>query len=111
MLKDFAKAHRPEKEEVKVNMHAEQARLAANQMRIKEAKVPVMVIFEGWGAAGKGSCLSRVIKDMDPRFFQVATMDGKPTEPPCKGSTFKGPFHLPRMLGMVDGMLGQLLGE
>ena len=81
MLKGFAKAHRPEKEEVKVNMHAEQARLAANQMRIKEAKVPVMVIFEGWGAAGKGSCLSRVIKDMDPRFFQVATMDGKPTEP------------------------------
>ena len=37
--------------------------------------------------------------------------DGKPTEPPCKGSTFKGPFHLPRMLGKVDGMLGELLGE
>lgn len=31
--------------------------------------------------------------------------DGKPTEPACKGSTFKGPFHLPRMLIMLDGML------
>lgn len=35
--------------------------------------------------------------------------DGTPTEPGVKGTTFKGPFHLPRMLGMVDGMLGELL--
>ena len=37
--------------------------------------------------------------------------DGKPTEPPTKGSTFKGPFHLPRALAMVDGMMGEILGE
>ena len=37
--------------------------------------------------------------------------DGLPTMPPCKGSTFKGPFHLPRMLGMVDTMLGEILGN
>ena len=35
--------------------------------------------------------------------------DGLPTMPPCKGSTFKGPFHLPRMLGMVDKMLDEIL--
>lgn len=35
--------------------------------------------------------------------------DGKPTEPASKGSTFKGPFHLPRMLIMVDQMLGQII--
>ena len=35
--------------------------------------------------------------------------DGKPTEPACKGSTFKGPFHLPRMLIMCDTMLGEIL--
>ncbi len=35
--------------------------------------------------------------------------DGKPTEPPCKGSTYKGPFHLPRMLSIVDHLLGELL--
>lgn len=34
---------------------------------------------------------------------------GKPTEPPCKGSTFKGPFHLPRMLMMVDQLIGDIL--
>ncbi|MFI3141789.1 MAG: AGE family epimerase/isomerase [Clostridia bacterium] len=34
--------------------------------------------------------------------------DGEPTRPACKGSTFKGPFHLPRMLVMVDKMLDEL---
>ncbi len=37
--------------------------------------------------------------------------DGKPTEPACKGSTFKGPFHVPRCLILVDQMLTELLGE
>ncbi|NLE69350.1 MAG: N-acylglucosamine 2-epimerase [Clostridiales bacterium] len=37
--------------------------------------------------------------------------DGKPTMPPCKGSTFKGPFHLPRMLLMVDEMLEQVIAK
>ena len=35
--------------------------------------------------------------------------DGLPTMPSTKGSTFKGPFHLPRCLIMCDTMLGQLL--
>nr|WP_326184674.1 AGE family epimerase/isomerase [uncultured Oscillibacter sp.] len=35
--------------------------------------------------------------------------DGLPTMPSTKGSTFKGPFHLPRALIMCDTMLGQLL--
>jgi N-acylglucosamine 2-epimerase len=37
--------------------------------------------------------------------------DGKPTQPSVKGSTFKGPFHLPRMLVMVDVMIGEVLKQ
>lgn len=37
--------------------------------------------------------------------------DGKPTQPACKGSTFKGPFHVPRCLIMLDSMLEELLGK
>ena len=37
--------------------------------------------------------------------------DGKPTMPSTKGSTFKGPFHLPRCLSMADQMLTQLLNQ
>ena len=48
----------------------------------------------------------------DPEYgdwYGYLRRDGKPTEPPCKGSTFKGPFHLPRMLIMCDQMIGQIL--
>jgi polyphosphate:AMP phosphotransferase len=74
MLKDFVKATPPEKEELKKQLDEAQEQLASYQLKIKEAKLPVMVIFEGWGAAGKGSVLGRVIKNIDPRFFKVVTM-------------------------------------
>ena len=50
----------------------------------------------------------------DPEYgewFGYLRRDGKPTEPPCKGSTFKGPFHVPRSLALADDLLGELLGE
>lgn len=37
--------------------------------------------------------------------------DGLPTQPSTKGSTFKGPFHLPRCLSIVDAVIDELLDE
>ncbi|MCD8055019.1 MAG: AGE family epimerase/isomerase [Lachnospiraceae bacterium] len=34
--------------------------------------------------------------------------DGIPTQPACKGSTFKGPFHVPRSLILVDRMMTEI---
>ena len=79
MLKDYVKPAKPGKEELKALRKAERARLAGYQMKIKEAKLPVMVLFEGWGSAGKGSVLGNVIENIDPRFFKVSTMDYAPT--------------------------------
>lgn len=48
----------------------------------------------------------------DPEYgewYGYLRRDGKPTQPPCKGSTFKGPFHVPRSLIMTDVILGQIL--
>lgn len=48
----------------------------------------------------------------DPEYgewYGYLRRDGKPTMPSTKGSTFKGPFHLPRMLIMVDRMMDELL--
>ena len=73
MLEDFVKARRLEDEELTAGIKAAREALNACQMKIKEAGLPVMVIFEGWGAAGKGSVLGRVIKSIDPRFFKVQT--------------------------------------
>ena len=53
--------------------------LAALQQPIKEAKLPVIVLVEGWGAAGKGSVIHSLIRELDPRFFKVRSV-GMPTE-------------------------------
>ena len=48
----------------------------------------------------------------DPEFgewYGYLRRDGKPTQPPCKGSTFKGPFHLPRMLSICDKLIDEIL--
>lgn len=74
MLKDFAAPEIPEGIDLSERIAEEQEKLFKNQMAIKEANLPVMVMFEGWGAAGKGSILGRVIKDIDPRFFRVTNM-------------------------------------
>ena len=79
MLKDYVKSVQPDDEALKSALKDERAKLFGYQMRLKEARLPVMVIFEGWDAAGKGSVLGKVIKNIDPRFFQVATMDAPPT--------------------------------
>lgn len=80
MLTDFVKPIPPEKEALKAELKVERDKLFAYQMKIKEAGLPVMVIFEGWGSSGKGSALGKIIKNIDPRFFEVATMDSAPTE-------------------------------
>lgn len=49
--------------------------LAEKQVVIKENKLPVIVMLEGFSAAGKGSAISSTIKFMDPRFFKVYNMD------------------------------------
>ena len=63
------------KEEVRQNIKPEiqllSERLSVLQQRLKEAKIPMIVVFEGWGAAGKGSLIGKLILNMDPRGFQV----------------------------------------
>ena len=47
----------------------------------------------------------------DPAYgewFGYLRRDGLPTEPPCKGSTFKGPFHVPRSLILVDKLMDEI---
>ena len=38
-------------------------------------------------------------------WFGYLRRDGKPTEPPCKGHTYKGPFHVMRMLAKCLTMM------
>ena len=54
-------------------------------------------------------CKEHFADDVYGEWYGYLRRDGKPTMPPTKGSTFKGPFHLPRSLIMVDTMIGQIL--
>ena len=55
--------------------------LVALQQTIKQYKIPVVILFEGWGTAGKGSLISKLILNLDPRGFKVySTADPTETE-------------------------------
>ena len=80
MLENWIKPQIPEEEELEERLHAARSKLSVLQMQIKEHGLPVLVLFEGWGTAGKGSVLGKVIKNIDPRFFKVATDRGGKTQ-------------------------------
>ncbi len=50
----------------------------------------------------------------DPEYgewYGYLRRDGLPTEPSTKGSTFKGPFHLPRSMILADKLIGEILDK
>lgn len=49
-------------------------RLVQQQLLIKENKLPVLVLIEGWGTSGKGWMIGKAIEEMDPRFFHVVSV-------------------------------------
>ena len=54
-------------------------KLGELQRRAREAGVPVVIVFEGWDAAGKGTLINKLILALDPRGFNV-----HPTNPPTE---------------------------
>lgn len=75
MLKnyDFQKVELvPDIEECLINAKLE---LSKKQILLKDKKIPVVVLFEGWGASGIGTTLGKAIQNMDPRFYNVVKMN------------------------------------
>ncbi len=79
MLKNWIRPEKPDGEEIKQRLKAAQEKLEEQQMKLKERKLPVLVLIEGWGAAGKGSSIGQIIRNIDPRFFKVFSMPSTPT--------------------------------
>jgi len=73
MLKDFEKSKHEEKETVNAEIKELRARLIGQQQLIREKKLPVLVLIEGWAAAGKGSLIKEIISEIDPRFYNVVS--------------------------------------
>jgi polyphosphate:AMP phosphotransferase len=51
-----------------------QEELGTLQIRMKDKGLPVIILFEGWGASGKGTLIADTIKLLDPRFFKVVSV-------------------------------------
>ena len=56
MLKTWIPEEIPEKEELKKRIKEAGEKLYQQQMKLKEHKLPVLVLFEGWGASGWQAC-------------------------------------------------------
>ena len=71
MLEKIDLSRTVEKEVYKQVQKEEGARLGQLQRRLKDAGIPVIILFEGMGAAGKGTQINRLIQSLDPRGFDV----------------------------------------
>ena len=58
-------------EEYREELKKLQKRLGELHNRIYRKKIPVILCYEGWDAAGKGGNIRRIAKPLDPRGFDV----------------------------------------
>jgi len=73
MLADVNTNQIMDKKEYKETIGRLEDELTGLQQRVRDAGLPVVVVFEGWGAAGKGTHISRLVNPLDPRHFDVRT--------------------------------------
>jgi polyphosphate kinase 2 (PPK2 family) len=63
----------------KERMEALELQLGALQRQVREQNLPVVIVFEGRDAAGKGTMINRLVLALDARGFKVHAMNA-PTE-------------------------------
>lgn len=86
MLEKIDLSKKIEKSEYNRLMPELEIQLGEAQRKIRELKIPVIIVFEGWEAAGKGSMINRLTLALDPRGFTV-----HPTNPPTQDEKYR-PF-------------------
>ena len=79
MLSDIDLNQSLDKKEYREQMRPLETTLGRLQQVLRETEIPVIIVFEGWGASGKGTSIARVVNALDPRYFDVRTT-GKTNE-------------------------------
>ena len=74
MLEQIDLTKTMEKEAYREEIAQMELTLARMQRACKEQKIPVIIIFEGFDAAGKGLQINKLIHPLDPRGFHVYAM-------------------------------------
>lgn len=65
------------KQEYKTLIAELEIQLGELQRQARALQIPVIIVFEGWDAAGKGTLINKLLLTLDPRGFQV-----NPINPP-----------------------------
>lgn len=71
MLEKIDLSKKMKKEDYRQEMEELTGKLGRLQRRCRDAGLPVMIVFEGFDAAGKGMQIGRLIQALDPRGFEV----------------------------------------
>ena len=64
MLEKIDLSKKMSRKDFKVAMEETDAKLGRLQRACRENKIPVVILFEGYGAAGKGTMISRLIEPL-----------------------------------------------
>ena len=66
-------AKKSENDALKQEVKALREKLMAMQQTLREKGLPILVLVEGWAAAGKGSLINELISEIDPRNYNVVS--------------------------------------
>lgn len=80
MLEKIDLSKTMDKKEYKKRMEVLGSKLARLQRELKSCNIPVMIVFEGFGGAGKGTQINHLIEPMDPRGFTVYSTQAETQE-------------------------------
>jgi AMP-polyphosphate phosphotransferase len=64
--------------EYKQTLKFQQERIHEIVHEIHSSKIPIVMVYCGWDAAGKGGCIKRLVQGIDPRGYSVTPV-GAPT--------------------------------
>lgn len=93
---------------------AAQLRLRKLHFRMYERQLPVLAVFEGWDAAGKGGAIKRVTETLEPRGYTVSSFAAPRGEEKTRHYLWRFWRNLPRAghLGIFDrSYYGRVLVE
>jgi polyphosphate kinase 2 (PPK2 family) len=77
-------------------LEAAQTKLAKLTWAAHQKKRSMVMVFEGWDAAGKGSAIRRVTQAMDPRLYRVVGIAAPTDEERAQHYLWRFWRHLPR---------------
>ena len=114
MLGDAELSKKMDKEEYDKILPDMRLNLGALQRAVNQAKIPVMIVFEGWHASGKSLMVNELLRAMDPRCFRMHAIDEPSREESVKPFMWRFWMKTPPngLTGIFDqGWYSRLLEE